>query len=721
MTNVMLCMIVRNEAEIIERCIDAALPAIDAASICDTGSDDATIDIITSRFQDAGRPCQVPVHQWTNFGVNRSQSFEAAREFARELGWNLEESYALFLDADMVLRIGLNFDASTLKAIGYYLTQIHGSMRYENLRLARMDVDWSCVGATHEYWTPGDEDPSLIESLPSLVINDIGDGGAKADKFERDIRLLIEELETEPDNPRTVFYLAQSYFDTGQYEKARELYRKRVDLGAWEEECWYAGYKAGRCSLALEGESERGIGELLEAWEKRPSRAEPLYELAQHARSKNQHHLALMAAEQALAIAPPQDDRLFIDLTAYDSGPAVEISISSYYAGRKERGAAACDALQHRRGTAQDIRYRASLNSVFYAQPITTHEEATRVEVPFSLWQQHFSPSVGSIQRSGKGYRMVNRLVNYHHEQGHSFLTRDQAGQYITRNIVIDLDRNLKTRSASEIDDAVLEAVADFSGRDVQIKGIEDIRLFRWNGEWWFTGNSRQFRSEWVWQVVLGKLNRSCNRMESILPLDFVGIHRQEKNWMPFVHDGRLLLLYAADPTLILEPDLETGVCRVVSHQITTANLDSYRGSSPFVPFNGRLLGIVHEVAATEDRRTYLHRFIILDPETWTISHASHPFTFLHTGVEYCCGMTWAHERTDLLISFSFEERESWIARIDRDRVRQMLKPIESLTRLMPIQELRPDPAPRAYREQSSRPQRPRWPARRHLLRSGSD
>ena len=44
--------------------------------------------------------------------------------------------------------------------------------------------------------------------IQGFWINDIGEGGCKEDKFERDIRLLSKGIEEEPNNPRYYFYLA---------------------------------------------------------------------------------------------------------------------------------------------------------------------------------------------------------------------------------------------------------------------------------------------------------------------------------------------------------------------------------------------------------------------------------------------------------------------------------------------------------------------------------
>lgn len=61
-----------------------------------------------------------------------------------------------------------------------------------------------------------------------MFINDIGDGGSKADKFIRDIKLLSKGLEENPNNDRYTFYLANSYRDSGNYEKAIEYFKREL-------------------------------------------------------------------------------------------------------------------------------------------------------------------------------------------------------------------------------------------------------------------------------------------------------------------------------------------------------------------------------------------------------------------------------------------------------------------------------------------------------------
>ncbi len=59
---------------------------------------------------------------------------------------------------------------------------------------------------------------------------DIGDGGCKDDKADRDIRLLTKGIEDEPNNVRYYFYLANSYHDKSEYENAIPIYILRASV-----------------------------------------------------------------------------------------------------------------------------------------------------------------------------------------------------------------------------------------------------------------------------------------------------------------------------------------------------------------------------------------------------------------------------------------------------------------------------------------------------------
>jgi len=68
--NLLLLLMVRNEAKIIQRCLEAAIPHVDAVILVDTGSEDDTIDIVKKNCE---LPLKVVEHIWASFGHNRTK------------------------------------------------------------------------------------------------------------------------------------------------------------------------------------------------------------------------------------------------------------------------------------------------------------------------------------------------------------------------------------------------------------------------------------------------------------------------------------------------------------------------------------------------------------------------------------------------------------------------------------------------------------------------
>ena len=172
MPTVCLNMIVKNESSIIERMLDSVLFLIDTFCICDTGSDDDTVERIKKYFSDKNVPGKVIEEPFKDFGYNRNYAIKQAKNMA---------DYLLFLDADMILthKEGFNKE-SFLKEKAYLLPQGNDSFSYHNIRLVRSDVEIECVGYTHEFYHV---DTNAVMA-DALFIRDIGDGGCKQDKAE---------------------------------------------------------------------------------------------------------------------------------------------------------------------------------------------------------------------------------------------------------------------------------------------------------------------------------------------------------------------------------------------------------------------------------------------------------------------------------------------------------------------------------------------------------
>lgn len=314
MKKLCLVMMVKNEGKIIKRCLDTVKYLVDYIVISDTGSTDNTIEQIELALKDI--PHEVHHSKWINFGVSRTEALQKAKG---------KGDYLLLLDADEVL-VDINFNKDILTGDAYYLTYA-GNVEYAQIRIIKNDLNWKYVGVTHEYIHC--EEAQNIQKITNLKFSSFDDGGNRPEKFQRDIELLTQGLIDEPNNSRYHFYLAQTYNNLGQYEKAISYYSKRIKFGGWEEEVFYSKLQIARCFEALEKYKEAKIY-YLEAFEYRPIRVEPLYYLIKLYNKLKEYNSAYLIAENSLKISYPKDI-LFIDKSIYNYLLLLEVSVTFYW------------------------------------------------------------------------------------------------------------------------------------------------------------------------------------------------------------------------------------------------------------------------------------------------------------------------------------------------------------------------------------------------------
>jgi len=129
-----LNMIVKDEAAILERCLAAAAPHIDCYVICDTGSGDGTIELISEFFAARGIPGEIRRTTFRDFEQARNEALDAARAST------LDYEYLLLCDADMELVAQPDW-RDNLTAPAYMLTQRGSGIEYQNVRLLRRDAN----------------------------------------------------------------------------------------------------------------------------------------------------------------------------------------------------------------------------------------------------------------------------------------------------------------------------------------------------------------------------------------------------------------------------------------------------------------------------------------------------------------------------------------------------------------------------------------------------
>ncbi|MBO9663665.1 glycosyltransferase [Dokdonella sp.] len=331
-------MIVKNEAAVIDRCLDSVRPYVGAWAIVDTGSTDGTQQRVRERLRDL--PGALIERPWVDFATNRNQALELARDHG---------DYALIIDADEILErdADARFPAR-LDAPGYYLSQrLDGiEFEYQSAKLLRHDAGWRWQGVLHEF--PGADPTPTLARLDGLRVRSFPDGARSRrplrDKYLDDARVLEAALAAEPGNARYAFYLAQSLRDAGENAAAIAAYERRVAMGGWAEEAWYSRFQIAVLLERLQRPANEIVDAYLIAYEARPTRAEPLCELARYLRLRGRYASAWLHAYAASEIASPAD-LLFIDTSVYRWRARDERAVAAFYVDRREECAALCREL----------------------------------------------------------------------------------------------------------------------------------------------------------------------------------------------------------------------------------------------------------------------------------------------------------------------------------------------------------------------------------------
>ena len=642
---VCLNMIVKNESKIITRLLTTVLPIIDTYCICDTGSTDMTKEIIKEFFDVRCIDGKIIEEPFKNFGYNRTVALNAAKEMA---------DYLLFLDADMKLVIDPKFDKSKLTADVYTFAQGSNTFNYFNVRLIKTSLNFRCIGSTHEYYDI--TGPKKEEQLRTIKINDIGDGGCKEDKFTRDIRLLEEDLKENPKNERTYFYLANSYKNAGNLEKAIENYKKRIAIGGWIEENWYSRLELGKCYMKTGKEAE-AIKTWLEAYGYHPKRAENLYEIVKHYRIKGQQQLSYIFYKLAKEIPYPSDNVLFIHKDVYNYLLDYEFSIIAYYIDRSVDMRPIFMKLMNIDALNMD---NLLANYKFYVKTLKKYEQK---EVVLNLCKEvqeeekdSFKATTPSIIAYNDGYLTNVRLVDYTLHLNGSYSYPD-GYSVNTKNMALVMDKDFNVIDCKKF-------VPRFN-KECQIRGLEDVKIID-TGEniVYISTKQSDTTSDYVLTMAGGIYDLSGESLEySEITSPIKALC--EKNWALFMQDDHLRVIYKWYPLTIydvVKEQLET-----VSKKEMPPFFKKVRGSTNGAIYKDELWFIGHVVEYGSPRH-YYHLFIILDKNTLELRKYSYLFRFDKAEkIEFSLGLVVEDDR--LIVSHSNWDRTSKLKIFDKEQI----------------------------------------------------
>ena len=672
-----LNMIVKNESKVILRLLESVSGVIDSYCICDTGSTDDTIDIIQSYFKEKGIPGKIVREPFRDFGYNRTFSLQACENTPLS-------DYILLLDADMVFWINPMTTPEEFKrglvADSYTIFQGNDNFYYKNTRIIRNNRGCTYWGVTHEYVKmPPNSKEGLLEKSQVFIV-DIGDGGSKADKFDRDIRLLEQGLVDHPDNDRYTFYLANSYNDLGNYEKAIENYEKRTKLGGWHEEIWFSHYKIGICYARM-NKMELATNSWMNAYEVFPNRIENLYEIVKHYRTIGKNKLAHVFYELADKMrkthGPP--DYLFLQKDIYDYKLDYEFSIIAYYVN--PRGTIVPNVCMKvcAHPSMDDSTVKNVLSNYKFYTPsladirsqIPQHNMQLLENIAKTYLPDGFSSTTPSLSKSVDGTRMfVNiRYVNYKIDDNGNYINKEKIHTINHLAIVDTTTEEWSIESSREI-------AYDTSLDNVYV-GLEDIRFL--NGKTRMLYNANRGLDYHHIQVEHGELDTSTVATMNSRILKKRGDNEEqrnvEKNWVLFEADDQLFCIYEWHPLTI--GTIEDNNYNTKYKHPMPNFFKHVRGSTNGQVFENPVTGekelwfLCHTVSY-ESRRYYYHLFVCLDAETFTVKKYTPWFTFEKKPVEYSLGFVFL-DADNMLIGYSTMDSSTQYMAIAKTKIDEMM------------------------------------------------
>ena len=654
-----LNMIVKNESKIIVRLLESVESIIDCYCICDTGSTDNTVELIKEYFGKRNIPGKIVEEKFINFAHNRNYALQSC------IGMS---DYVLFLDADMVLEIKPEFKKSMLREHDSFLIlQGTEEFYYHNTRIVRNSGGYFYIGVTHEYISTPNGNKSYNIDKNVLFIRDIGDGGSKSDKFERDIRLLKGGIEENPDSDRYHFYLANTYFDNGKYEDAIPIYKRRIEIGGWEQEVWYSYYRVGLSYKNL-GKIEQAIATWLDGYNLLPRRIENLYEIIQHYRILNKCKVAegfYKMAKDSLKMATDKDNFLFLKNDIYTYKLDYEMSILACYLGIKNINDEAVTVFNH--CNEGHIVNNLLSNMKFYKdilKPIATLDFTDKINHNIANNDRTFKTSSSCIipNPNGDGYLMNIRMVNYTIAPSGYY---DDCGDYIISiNKCIELTKNFKI---------VSEKLINSRFEDRRYVGLEDVRIFK-NGD---KSNNKiellgtTLHKDGTIGICKGVYDKSADYMESVEIKPSFSKTDCEKNWVFVNMENETNIIYGWHPLQICKINDTTQSLDLVRKVDEMPKIFKHmRGSTNGSNFKDEIWFITH-IVSYEQPRHYYHSFVVFD-KTMKFLRYSAPFKFEGECIEYTIGLIVEEDR--VIVPYSTWDRTAKIAIYDKKYIDSVVK-----------------------------------------------
>ena len=347
--HIALLMMVKNEKKRLHVSLESVKDVVDSFVIYDTGSTDNTMEICEEYANKFNIPLRLTQGDFVDFSISRNVSLDFADSFE-------DIDYLLMLDTNDELQGGQFLRKICLEYLhsdssGFLVCQtwFSGNLdKYYNVRLIKAHKNWRYSCPVHEYIetkNPEYEKHPIVK-LPDILVlyqDRSLDDDKSGKRFHRDKELLLNAYRKDPSEPRTVFYLAQTFSCLNENADALYYYKMRAELGGFEEERFHAYLRSGELSEKIGLDWYDCFAYYIKAFELDP-RVEPLLKICIHYMNKPNINfpLAFTFAKLACNLDYPRERILFVNRKAYDYERHSIMGICGYYVGQYAEGKMGC-------------------------------------------------------------------------------------------------------------------------------------------------------------------------------------------------------------------------------------------------------------------------------------------------------------------------------------------------------------------------------------------
>ena len=221
-----LCIMVKNGGPQFEQMLVDNMPFFDRWTILDTGSTDETIDTI-NRVLVGKKKGELFQEPFINFKDSRNRCLELAGKSCKFITM-LDDTYVLQGN----LRTFLNEVRGDQRSNSFTLYIKSDDTIYGSNRIIKAESELRYVHRIHEVITDKNNINIVIPKEIATVDDRRFDYMEKRthERKQLDLKLLFEEVEENPDDPRAYYYLAQTYNLLEDYEKSFYYFTKRVEF-----------------------------------------------------------------------------------------------------------------------------------------------------------------------------------------------------------------------------------------------------------------------------------------------------------------------------------------------------------------------------------------------------------------------------------------------------------------------------------------------------------